>query len=147
MRLSEAELSRFVSKVVRVDNCLLWAGTLDYHGYGVFWLNGKMVKAHKIAYNHVFGEVKAGNIIHHVCATRHCVNPEHLTEVEIQNHHLTFNVRKGSDHHNGGKVHCVNNHLYTIETTRIETDKYGQTRRRCRLCDKIKNGKRGKDIG
>ena len=144
MRLSKADVDRFTSKVIanEASGCFLWTAAIDFHGYGVFYCQGKMLRAHKVIYEHLYGPVKDGNILHHLCRVRHCVNPEHLSQIGIWEHYLTYKLPKGTDHWNGGKIHCSNNHLYTPDTLRIETDKYGQIRRRCRLCDKIKNDRR-----
>lgn len=42
---------RFVSKFVATANgCWQWTGKLREKGYGVFWVAGKHVRAHRFAY-------------------------------------------------------------------------------------------------
>jgi len=45
---------RFEEKVDRSgDGCDLWTGCVDSDGYGWFWLEGRMQRAHRVAYDGV----------------------------------------------------------------------------------------------
>lgn len=72
---------RFWSKVNKgnPDECWEWLGTKDRYGYGRFHLNGKMEKAHRIAYQFTYGSIPEGEVVRHkVCRNRACCNPNHL---------------------------------------------------------------------
>ena len=43
-------------------------------GYGAFWLNGKVVRAHKAAYIEYVGPIPEGMVLLHECDNRRCVN-------------------------------------------------------------------------
>jgi hypothetical protein len=80
-------LTRFWSKVVwRDDGCWEWTGmrikssraTRNGSGYGYLWLEGKMVRAHRLAYELFVGPIPDGALVLHSCDRPWCVNPEHL---------------------------------------------------------------------
>lgn len=74
---------RFWEKVDRrgPDDCWLWQGALDGHGYGHL-SSGKgraLVRAHRLSYELEFGPIPDGLLIRHGCPHTNCVNPRHLT--------------------------------------------------------------------
>lgn len=75
---------RFWSKVDKTATCWLWIGALDAHGYGVFWLDGKLRKAHRVSYEWQFGTIPVGLEPDHLCRTTACVKPDHLEPVSHQ---------------------------------------------------------------
>ncbi|AER25916.1 HNH endonuclease [Mycobacterium phage Cane17] len=70
---------RFWSKIDASDGCWLWTGSLTHNGYGRFKVDGKMVRAHRFAYQMMIGDIPEGMELdhRHTCPKR-CVNPEHL---------------------------------------------------------------------
>ena len=71
---------RFYSKINRLgpDDCWAWAAGMDKDGYGLFWLNGKTVRAHRIAYSNHFGEFDKKLCVLHRKDNSSCCNPKHL---------------------------------------------------------------------
>lgn len=125
------DLVRFWNKVTKTEMCWEWnAGTQK--GYGAFYLNGKMRPAHRVLYEHLYGEIEKGLEIDHTCFNKKCVNPMHLDKVTP-----SVNTRRGKL--NAGQVKltyksdikesCKNGHLRNIGNTY----EYGKTKT-CRVC-------------
>lgn len=70
--LTERFLARFVQGPP--EECWLWEGTTDKHGYGVIRGEGKLWKAHRFSYRHFTGTPPRG-ILDHECRVKRCVNP------------------------------------------------------------------------
>lgn len=74
---------RFVVKAGQ-DECWLWSGTTTAHGYGYIGdENGRMLRAHRVAWTLAHGRIPDGVGYHgmcvlHRCDVRNCVNPAHL---------------------------------------------------------------------
>lgn len=68
--------------------CRLWTGGVDKCGYPVISLgsSGKSAQAHRVAYELGSGEVlTGGEVVHHKCSVRHCVEYTHLQKVDGTN--------------------------------------------------------------
>ncbi len=60
--------------------CWLWEGaknTQTWDAYGVAWIGGKLLVAHRYAYEFCVGPIPGGLQIDHLCRVRLCVNPWH----------------------------------------------------------------------
>ena len=83
MHPKSTAIERFLSKV-QVDpdtGCHVWTAYLDRQGYGKFSANGRMVLAHRFAYEQKRGAIPSGLQIDHLCRNRSCVNPDHMEPV------------------------------------------------------------------
>lgn len=77
--------SRFWSKVEKTETCWLWkAALLQSGGYGQFWMNNTMLRAHRVAYEFLVSPIPDGMQLDHTCHTPACVNPDHLRPVTDQ---------------------------------------------------------------
>lgn len=69
---------RFWAKVDKTEACWNWSGaTSKEMGYGMFQLDGKVVKAHRLAWRLAHGDFPNAHVLHK-CDNTKCVNPEHL---------------------------------------------------------------------
>jgi len=90
MTYTPKETARFLAKVDATGDCWLWVAAVSSAGYGAFWHNKQMQKAHRVSYELAYGSIAPGMSVDHICHERRCVNPAHLREVtpkqNIENH-------------------------------------------------------------
>lgn len=84
--MNDTPLQRMFRKVeLDADGCWIWtAGTSGDNPndpYGRFWVDGRMVYAHRFAYEQLVGAIPPGHDLDHLCRRRLCVNPRHLEPV------------------------------------------------------------------
>ncbi len=126
-------IDRFWCKVSISDSgCWQWLDLQNYAGYGRFWFNGKMLRAHKFSYNLFIGEVPEGLELDHLCRNRLCVNPEHLEAVA----HQANSSRGEVGAWERAKTHCPRGHPYDEKNTYLEGMK-----RKCRTCMRLRQRK------
>lgn len=78
MRLSESQLRRFNSKIVRTDTCWLWTGAKHPDGHGKVGIDGKCLVASRVAFLINGGTIGPSLWVLHRCGNASCVNPDHL---------------------------------------------------------------------
>lgn len=62
-----------------MENCIEWTKGTNQKGYGRKWVDGKLVAAHRHAYEEVHGPIPDGLVVMHLCDNPRCYNVEHLT--------------------------------------------------------------------
>lgn len=89
-------VERFFSKIEPepMSGCWLWAGGVFARGYGGFYHNGTMKRAHRVSYQLFRGPIPKGLCICHKCDVPLCVNPDHLF-TGTQEENLLDAARKG----------------------------------------------------
>ncbi len=72
---------RFWAKVRKTDTCWFWTAAVfkGRFAYGLFKLDGRCRKAHRVAYELERGRIRRGLVLLHACDNRLCVYPAHLT--------------------------------------------------------------------
>lgn len=99
---------RFWSKVGNSDSngCRNWTASIrcnrkHYGGYGAFWLHGKHVSAHRMAWELTYGPIPNELCVLHKCDNCRCCEPTHLflgTQQDNMNDMVQKERRiKGSD--------------------------------------------------
>lgn len=70
---------RFWQRVTKTDACWLWSGPVFGDGYGAATgLNGRVARAHRVAWRITHGPIHEGAQVLHRCDVRRCCNPDHL---------------------------------------------------------------------
>ncbi len=134
---------RFWSKVKigTPNECWLWMASLTEKGYGQFAIDGKMRRAHSVAYELLIGPIPEGLELDHTCRNRACVNSQHLEPVTTR-----VNILRGVGVAgiNARKTHCKRGHEFTLENTFIHNKETPHAGRGCRICrranSRIRNG-------
>ena len=129
---SMPDMDRFLLKVSRRGECMIWEGYKNIFGYGQFQVGSRRDKtrrkvlAHRWLYEQTAGPVPGGLELDHLCRNRDCVNPGHLQPVT----HLE-NVRRGNSGSNmRDRTECLKGHKFDPENT-------GRTsagHRFCKIC-------------
>lgn len=87
IKASEKDIKRFMSKVDQLPNgCWYWMGARSKGRgkkfYGSFYINGKVVRAHRFASEVFNGDIcPEGHHRDHKCNFSMCVNPDHIEVV------------------------------------------------------------------
>lgn len=69
--------TRFWEKVRKTETCWLWQGAKAW-GYGKIWVEGHVIRAHRVSWELEHGPIPDGLLVLHRCDVRACVNPTHL---------------------------------------------------------------------
>lgn len=71
---------RFWSKTEQVteSGCIIWLAYSTKNGYGQVGVGGKVLRAHRVAWELANGSIPEGSDVLHKCDTPSCVNPAHL---------------------------------------------------------------------
>lgn len=76
--MDDAAKAKFWSKVDRSGDCWLWTGSHNSNGYGTFYLGGRNILAHRVAYQLANGSIVDDLLVCHRCDNPPCCNPNHL---------------------------------------------------------------------
>jgi hypothetical protein len=108
-----------------MTECIEAKTSTKVNGYHKLWVNGKMVRAHRWAWEIINGPIPEGLVIDHMCGNRACVAIDHLRAVTQQE-----NIMAGK-HNIDNRTHCNKGHLFEGN---IMVRKNG--RRECAECNR-----------
>lgn len=76
--MGDGLMERFWSKVTKTSSCWVWTGCTGDSGYGHIKVDGRVIAAHRIAYEISNGPIPEGLCVCHSCDVRRCVNADHM---------------------------------------------------------------------
>lgn len=79
-------IERFWAKVDKQTDggCWQWTASLNRGGYGQFRSDGRILRAHRVAWELTVGSIPENLMLDHVCFNKACVNPAHLRLVSCK---------------------------------------------------------------
>lgn len=132
---------RFLDKLEPPNErgCTEWNAYRDAKGYGAFYFDGKVGRAHRYALERKIGrKLSVEELACHTCDNPPCANENHLF-VGTNSDNVQDAIKKGRFRNgNTRKTHCGQGHEFTVENTRVDT----RGSRVCRTCDRDNTRKR-----
>lgn len=120
---------RFWSKVDKSagpQGCWVWTGSIATNGYGLFTVNDRTRRAHRVSFRLFHGYESPLLVCHH-CDNPPCVNPAHLFEGTKSDNGLDMSAKGRSPFQQ--RTHCPQGHPYSSQNTYFK----GRARE-CRAC-------------
>lgn len=115
--------------IKKKDNgCWDWTASKT-KGYGQLVRNRRHQLAHRAIYELFNPKIPAGNVLHHKCENKSCVNPDHLQPLTQRQNILRGN---GASAKNKTKTHCPKGHEYKGDNIYLRPDR--PTHRQCKKC-------------
>lgn len=121
------------------NECWPFMGGKDADGYGLFWADGKMRRAHQVAWEIANGAGwPEGVVARHLCNVRECINPKHIEPGTPKENRMDV-VRAGNDPR-ANQSHCKRGHPLSGENLILRNRARGEYRV-CRECQRASDAK------
>ena len=108
-------VEKFMACVSQGDGCWEWTAAKSKQGYGVFKINYRQWKAHRLSYMIFKGAIPDGMMVLHGCDNTSCVNPLHLRTGDAADNQMDAVIR--GRHSKSKKKVCSKGHTYTEQNT------------------------------
>ena len=126
---------RFWSKVDLSGECWVWTGT-KAGGYGRFYLNRRMMPAHRYSWTETSGPIPDGLMVLHKCDNPSCVRPDHLFLGTQSDNMLDASAKNRIHRATRTVTHCLRGHELVGDNMRIRPD----GAKVCRVCEVERRG-------
>lgn len=108
--------------------CVAWTGA-SARGYGYVSVGGRMLRAHRRAWEQQYGPIPAGMVVMHRCDNPSCVNLDHLA-LGTQADNVADMLNKGRGRWGSTPETCHRGHPRNDENTYLSP----KGERKCRVC-------------
>lgn len=136
--MTDAE--RFWAKVDLSGECWVWtgsrAGGTKVGGYGRFYLHGRVMPAHRRAWELTSGPIADGLLVLHRCDNPPCVRPDHLFLGSYRDNMLDASAKNRIHRPTRTVTHCGRGHELVGDQVRIRLD----GSKLCRVCEVARRG-------
>ena len=121
----------FYTKVRSLDNgCMVWTGSLDTSGYGLYRYKRKLWKAHRFCFVNFYNKkIPKNNIVRHKCDNPKCVNPNHLELGTKKDNAQDREIRDRSNRRTRNNTHGMSKITQDKLQRGLELFKSGYTRK------------------
>ena len=122
---------RLWSRVVDQPNgCREFTGCLTHSGYGQIYFNGRLMGAHRMAWELVNGPILNGLHLLHSCDNPPCCNVDHLSLGTAGENADDRDAKGRTNNGQTSRTHCLNGHSYDDPSVYINSLGH----RTCRKC-------------
>jgi len=123
------------------NGCLEWTRATNDKGYGLIWVDGKMIYTHRLAWGLAHPDEPLPPAVRHFeCDNPPCCDETHLRPGTHAENHSDMDAKGRGRNQNNQKTHCKNGHAFGESNTYWTPD----GRRQCRECNQARRAKRVK---
>jgi HNH endonuclease len=116
--------------------CWIWQGPRGSFGYGMLAVKPRdqprIPNAHRAIWVALHGPLERKDFVCHKCDNPPCCNPDHLFIGSLAENNRDM-AAKGRYNHQQ-RTHCIHDHEFTKENTRIDS----RGKRTCRTCERLR---------
>lgn len=110
MRRVQWDHHKVLAEAVPHGECRLFRPHLT-NNYPVVRVGDRNYLAHRLVYEGVYGDLPKGSHVHHKCANRYCVNPDHLQRASAAENTLEMIARRDYE----AQIHALEARVKQLE--------------------------------
>ena len=122
---SRVVLDRFRNKYEVYGDCWIWVAARTEKGYGRYFHNGRLERAHRASWMIHVGEIPDGMQVLHDCDNPACVKPEHLW-LGTNRQNMDDKIAKDRQRRGSDMTTAVLNETIVREMRNNYTGRYGE---------------------